>query len=75
MAQPPARSGAGRNVWPDLGGGGSGRRGAGRMLSYRSGMAGGGLKMTQSNKRMHATADTTILMLRERCGAARDARR
>jgi len=27
------------------------------------------------NKRMHATADTTILMLRERRGAARDARR
>jgi hypothetical protein len=31
--------------------------------------------MTQSNKRMHATADTRVVMLRQPCGAARDARR
>jgi len=30
---------------------------------------------SQSNKRMHATADTMVVMLRQSCGAARDAQR
>jgi len=31
--------------------------------------------MAESNKRMHATADTEAVIIQQRCGAARDARR
>jgi hypothetical protein len=54
---------------------GGGGHGAGRRVPQGCPAAEDGLKMTQSNKRMHATADTTALMLRQSCGAARDAQR
>ncbi len=37
--------------------------------------AGGGLKMTQSNNRMHATRDPSAFIHLQRLGRARDARR
>ena len=49
--------------------------GVGCMSPFRERAAWRALKVTQSNKRMHATADTRDFMLRERCGAARDAQR
>ena len=63
-----------------MGGMASGRAGgagheAGWMSSFTERGAGGALKMTQSNKRMHATRDAKDVMLRGRCGRARDARR
>jgi hypothetical protein len=54
---------------------GGGGHGAGRRVPPRERVARGGLKMTQSNKRMHATADTQDFIFPLRCGAARDARR
>src|SRR5215211_2474553 len=54
---------------------GGGGRGAGRRVPHAERVARGGLKMTQSNKRMHATADTEAVIVQQRCGAARDARR
>jgi hypothetical protein len=56
-------------------GAGGGGHGAGRRVPDAERVARGGLKMTPSNKRMHATADTLPVMLRQRCGAARDAQR
>ena len=37
--------------------------------------ASGGNPALRHNKRMHATADTTVVIFRDRLGAARDARR
>jgi hypothetical protein len=54
---------------------GGARHEGGRMSPFTERAAGGALKMTQSNKRMHATAGTSDVMLRKNCGAARDARR
>jgi hypothetical protein len=54
---------------------GGGRHEAGCKSPFREPAAGGALKVTQSNKRMHATRDTNLVMLRVRCGRARDARR
>jgi hypothetical protein len=46
--------------------------GGGRRIALRAGLR---VSWTPPNKRMHATADTTDVMLRDRLGAARDARR
>jgi hypothetical protein len=54
---------------------GGGRHGEARASSSMGRAAGRALKMTQSNKRMHATRDTTAVMLRVRCGRAGDAER
>ena len=52
-----------------------GGHGAGCRSPFTERAAWRALKMTQSNKRMHATRDTSDFMIRERCGRARDARR
>ena len=54
---------------------GGGRRGGGRGRVRARRVAGGGLKVTPSNKRMHATRDTHDFMFLQRLGRARDARR
>jgi hypothetical protein len=56
----------------------SGWRGAWRGLDDDTLAPGGGRRakgVPQSNKRMHATADTTLVKLTQGFGAARDARR
>jgi hypothetical protein len=62
-------------VRPDLGEGWW--QEAGRRFDVALDEAGGegALKVAQSNKRMHATADTTAVKYNQRCMAARDARR
>ena len=44
----------------------------GRHIAPRTGFGG---DWTPPNKRMHATADTLPVIIYQRCGAARDARR
>jgi len=44
----------------------------GRRIMARAGFC---VAWAPPNKRMHATADTKVLRLRQSCGAARDARR
>jgi hypothetical protein len=48
-----------------LGEAGSGRHHGSCELPPASLAASGGLKMAESNKRMHATADTTAVMLQQ----------
>jgi hypothetical protein len=45
------------------------------MSPFTERAAGRALKMTPSNKRMHATADTQALINLQQLGAARDAQR
>jgi hypothetical protein len=76
MAQRPDESVAGHAGWPDPGG--FRRREAWRGSEIISQERRGGRRAKdgpQSNKRMHATRDTNTVMLRVRCGRARDARR
>ena len=54
---------------------GGGRDGGARGSSSAWRAAWRALKMTQSNKRMHATRDTSDFMICGTCGRARDARR
>jgi hypothetical protein len=54
---------------------GSGGHGAASGSSLGAGALGRALKVTPSNKRMHATRDTNTFMYQQRCGRARDARR
>jgi hypothetical protein len=53
----------------------AGRHGGAPVLLVTARAAWRALKVTPSNKRMHATRDTLLVMLRGRCGRARDARR
>jgi hypothetical protein len=71
----PRRSVTGHAGRPELEASGLRGHGGGWRLWPPRRVAGGALKMTQSNKRMHATRGTTDVMLSGECGRARDARR
>jgi len=76
VAKGHARSGAGRDGWPeDVGS----RWWEAERWSLVTADEASGVRRAQddpqSNKRMHATRDTAALMLRGSCGRARDAGR
>ena len=75
VAKQSASSVSGHDGRPNLGQAGGAKHEAGWMSSLTVRAAGRALKVTQSNKRMHATADTTAVMFCGTLGAARDARR
>jgi hypothetical protein len=54
---------------------GGGRHGGARVSSSTGRATGRALKVTPSNKRMHATRDTNAFKFLLSCGRARDARR